>query len=113
MHGSDLDLDVTNLAALRQRIAQGEVSSLALTEQCLDRIGALDDRVNAVIELNPDAADIAERLDGALKESGPVGPLHGLPILIKDNIDTGDRMTTTAGSLALEGSIPQQGCRHR
>jgi amidase len=61
-----------------------------------------------MIELNPDALDIAEQLDRELAESGPRGPLHGVPVVIKDNIDTSDRMSTTAGSLALEGSIPKR-----
>jgi amidase len=60
--------------------------------------------VNAVIEINPDALEIAEALDRERKSKGPRGPLHGIPVLIKDNIDTGDRMQTTAGSLALLGS---------
>src|SRR5262249_16011312 len=63
---------------------------------------------NSVIELNPDAEQIAEALDRERKEKGARGPLHGIPILIKDNIDTADRMLTTAGSLALVGSKPQQ-----
>jgi len=60
--------------------------------------------VNAIIEINPDALQIAEQLDRERKAKGPRGPLHGIPILIKDNIDTGDRMQTTAGSLALAGA---------
>ncbi len=71
------------------------------TELYLERIAAIDKQVNAVIEINPDALEIAAQLD----KSGTRGPLHGVPILIKDNIDTADRMQTTAGSLALAGSI--------
>ena len=62
--------------------------------------------VNAVIELNPEALQIADALDQERKSRGPRGPLHGIPVLIKDNIDTADRMNTTAGSLALLGSRP-------
>ena len=64
--------------------------------------------INSVIEINPDALSIAEQLDRERKERGLRGPLHGIPILIKDNIDTADRMKTTAGSLALVNSRPQQ-----
>src|SRR5579864_7236249 len=63
-------------------------------------------RVNAIIEINPDALSIADALDQEFRSKGPRGPLHGIPVLIKDNIDTADRMMTTAGSLALLGSKP-------
>ncbi|MEI6668304.1 MAG: amidase, partial [Acidobacteriota bacterium] len=75
----------------------------------LDRIGAVDKKgpaLNSVIELNPDALTIADALDRERKAQGVRGPLHGIPLLIKDNIDTADRMATTAGSLALVGSKP-------
>src|SRR6202012_5449886 len=62
--------------------------------------------INSVIELNPDALEIADALDKERKDKGPRGPLHGIPVLIKDNIDTADRMATTAGSLALVGAKP-------
>src|SRR5205085_10281378 len=62
--------------------------------------------VNAVIELNPDALEIADALDKERKDKGPRGPLHGVPVLVKDNIDTADKMATTAGSLALVGAKP-------
>ena len=62
--------------------------------------------MNAIIELNPDALAIAAALDDERKATGPRGPLHGIPVVIKDNIDTADRMMTTAGSLALVGSRP-------
>ncbi len=101
---SGLDLDKTGIAALRRRILDGSLTARALTQHCLDRIDARDSMVNAVIELNPEALAVADNLDRALAAGKPAGPLHGLPILIKDNIDTGDRMTTTAGSLVLEGT---------
>ena len=75
-----------------------------MTEKYLARIEAVDKSgpaVNSVIEVNPDAAEIAESLDRERKEKGARGPLHGIPVLIKDNIDTADKMMTTAGSLAL------------
>jgi amidase len=98
-------------AELGAMMARGELTSRALTERYLQRIAALDRRgpaVNAVIELNPDAEAMAAAMD-AERTAGKVrGPLHGIPVLIKDNIDTADQMRTTAGSLALAGDRPQQ-----
>src|SRR6185437_15958531 len=74
----------------------------------IDEIDRNGPTLKSVIELNPDALAIADALDAERKAKGPRGPLHGVPILIKDNIDTGDRMMTTAGSLALEGSHPSK-----
>ncbi len=90
-------------------MARGALSSRALTERYLQRIDAMDTRgpaINAVIELNPDALAIASALDAERKAGKVRGPLHGIPVLIKDNIDSADRMRTTAGSLALAGSTP-------
>ncbi len=88
--------------ALQKVMASGELSCQALTIAYLDRIEALDKRtVNAVIELNPDAMTIAAAMDEERKAGKLRGPLHGIPILIKDNIDTGDKMKTTAGSMAM------------
>lgn len=92
---------VTELGAM---MARGELTSRALTERYLQRIATLDKRgpgINAMIELNPDAASIAEHRDAERRAGTLRGPLHGIPVVIKDNIDTGDRMRTTAGSLAL------------
>jgi amidase len=97
------------VADLQRGMATGRFTAGALVRHYLKRIAEVDQtgrRLKAVIELNPDAFAIAEALDRERKTNGPRGPLHGIPILIKDNIDTHDRMTTTAGSLALEGSIP-------
>jgi amidase len=94
------ELDELDFAALGVRPAK------TLCELYLARIDALDrsgPQTRAVIEINPDALRIAEALDRERKEKGPRGPLHGIPILIKDNIDTADNMQTTAGSLALAG----------
>ena len=88
-------------------MAQGRTTSEALTRQSLARIRAIDEGrqgLHAVIELNPDALDIARQRDRERKAGQVRGPLHGIPVLVKDNIDTGDRMLTTAGSLALEGT---------
>ena len=87
----------------------GRVTARRLVELYLARIEALDRRgptLRQVLETNPEAAAIAEALDRERTSKGPRGPLHGIPILLKDNIDTADRLTTTAGSLALEGSRP-------
>src|SRR6266581_3721672 len=106
--GKSFALEEMTVAELQQGMASGRFTAVALVRQYLKRIGEVDrkgPRLKAVIELNPDAFGIAEALDGERKAKGPRGPLHGIPILIKDNIDTHDRMTTTAGSLALQGSI--------
>jgi amidase len=99
------------IAELQAAMASGKESAVSLTRHYLSRIDALDRRgpkLNSVIELNPDALDIARELDAERKAKGPRGPLHGIPVLLKDNIDTHDRMMTTAGSLALLGSKPPQ-----
>ena len=103
------ELDEVTITALQTRMKEGKTSSVALIKKYLKRIEDIDKsgpRVNAIIELNPDALAIAASLDKERKEKGPRGPLHGIPIVIKDNINTHDRMSTTAGSLALVGSIP-------
>ena len=95
----------------QQEMISGALTARALTEAYLERIEALDQSgpgLNAVIEVNPDALDIAEALDAERQANGPRGPLHGIPVLIKDNVDTADKMQTTAGSLAVEGSIAAQ-----
>src|ERR1035437_997140 len=87
----------------------GKFTARSLVEKYMARIDEIDKRgpaVNAIIELNPDALSIAEELDQERKAKGARGPLHGIPVLIKDNIDTADKMMTTAGSLALAGSKP-------
>lgn len=102
------ELDELSIADLQQRMASGQETARSLTEKYLARIAALDRQgpaLHAVLETNPDALQIAETLDAERKAGKVRGPLHGIPILIKDNIGTADRMTTTAGSLALEGSI--------
>src|SRR3981081_3915919 len=97
--------------ALQQAMQSGKYTSRSLTEKYLARIQDIDKggpRINSVIEVNPEALEIAEALDRERKDKGARGPLHGIPILIKDNIDTADRMNTTAGSLALLGSTPKK-----
>jgi amidase len=105
------ELDELTIAELQSGMASGKFSAHSLAKTYLDRIGDIDKQgpaINSVIELNPDALSIASDLDKERKAKGTRGPLHGIPVLIKDNIDTHDRMTTTAGSLALGGSIPLQ-----
>src|SRR6266496_6597467 len=102
-------LEEMTMSDLQRSMDSGRFTAAVLVRHYLQRIKGVDrkgPRLNSVIELNPDAIGIAEALDRERKAKGPRGPLHGIPILIKDNIDTHDRMTTTAGSLALEGSIP-------
>jgi amidase len=103
------ELDEATLADLQQKMAAGELTARRLTEAYLGRIAALDRQgpeLRSVIETNPEAVAVADALDAERKAKGPRGPLHGIPVLVKDNIDTADRMTTTAGSLVLEGSVP-------
>jgi len=100
-------LGEATLDQLGEGMAQGRWTSEGLTRHYLGRIQALDrqgPRLNAVLEVNPDALAIARALDQERRTKGPRGPLHGVPILLKDNIDTHDRMHTTAGSLALAGA---------
>jgi amidase len=103
------ELDETTIAELQKRMASGALSSRRIVELYLARIAALDRQgpeIRSVIELNPEARAIADALDAERRAKGPRGPLHGIPVLLKDNIDTADGTTTTAGSLALEGSTP-------
>lgn len=103
--GAAFELDEITVSALQQGIESGRFTARSIAERYLARIQGIDPKVRAVLEINPDALKIADALDGERKAKGARGPMHGIPVLIKDNIDTGDRMTTTAGSLALEGSI--------
>ena len=105
------ELDETTISALQAGIFSGKYSARSITEMYLARIEEMDRRgpaLASVIEVNPDALAIADALDKERSERHIRGPLHGIPILIKDNIDTADRMQTTAGSLALLGSKPKQ-----
>ena len=94
------------VAQLQAEMASGQLTSEQLTKEYIQRIIGLDQNgpgVNAVIELNPDALAIARQADNLRKHGIVLGPLHGIPVLLKDNIDTGDKMQTTAGSFALAG----------
>jgi amidase len=105
-----VELDEATIAGLQADMQAGRLTARQLIENYLDRIQRLDGQgpqLHSIIETNPDALSVADELDRERKARGSRGPLHGIPVLLKDNIDTADRMTTTAGSLALEGSIPQ------
>lgn len=105
------ELSEATIAGLRAQLDAGQLTSRALVQMYTDRVNAIDQsgpNLRSVIELNPDALAIADTLDTERKAKGPRGPLHGMPILIKDNIDTADKMLTTAGSLALVGSRPSE-----
>ncbi|MCL2479379.1 MAG: amidase family protein, partial [Treponema sp.] len=92
------------IAQMTAAMRENKLSSAELTAQYLAAIKK-SGRLNAVIEINPDAAEIAQRLDSSADKNGP---LHGIPVLIKDNISTCDRMHTAAGSVALAGNIPPE-----
>lgn len=103
------DLEEATIAELQAGMQSGKFTARSLANKYLARINEFDKRgpaINSIIELNPEALDIADQLDLERKRKGARGPLHGIPVLIKDNIDTADRMMTTAGSLALVGAKP-------
>jgi len=103
------ELEEITIGELQDGMKSGRFTARSLAEKYSARIAEIDKQgpaINAVIEMNPEAEAIAEALDRERKAKGPRGPLHGIPVLIKDNIDTADRMMTTAGSLALVGSKP-------
>src|ERR1700730_3679744 len=99
------------IAQLQAEMASGKLTSEDLTKEYIARITALDqsnEGVNSIIELNPDALDMARNADKLRKQGKMLGPLHGIPVLLKDNIDTGDKMQTSAGSFALVGKPAKQ-----
>jgi amidase len=105
------ELDEITISDLQDGMKSGKFTARSLVENYSARIEEIDKNgpaINCVIELNPDALSIADSLDEERKARGPRGLLHGVPVLIKDNIDTADKMMTTAGSLALVGSKPAQ-----
>ena len=106
-----LDLPSLDAVALQGMLASGDLTAAALTDAYLQRIAEIDDAgptLNAVIEINPDARQIAADLDAYFQTNGVKGPLHGLPVIVKANIDTGDRMATSAGSIALADHIAER-----
>jgi amidase len=108
---SPFELDEVTVSELQDGMQSGKYTAHSVAQKYLDRIAEIDKQgpaINAVIEINPDALSIADSLDDERKSKGPRGPLHGIPVLIKDNIGTHDRMMTTAGSLALSGFTPSK-----
>jgi amidase len=105
------ELDEITITELAEGLNSGKFTARALVERYQARIDEIDKQgpgLKSVIEINPEALALADALDRERKEKGARGPLHGIPVLIKDNIDTADRMATTAGSLALVGAKPPQ-----
>lgn len=105
------DLMELSITEIQRMMDAGQLTSHQLVAAYIERIQALDRTgplLDSIIELNPDALAIADALDAERKASGPRGPLHGIPILLKDNIDTADKLETTAGSYALTGTVPGQ-----
>jgi amidase len=105
-HQGDREIAYASIAELQSRMASGRLTSRELVEIYLQRIRFLDEKLDlrTVLQLNPDAPRIASELDRERRAKGTRGPLHGIPVLLKDNIDTADAMQTTAGSLALAGA---------
>ena len=102
------ELDEETISSLREKLDSGKYSSGQLVQLYLNRIATIDKKgpnLNAIIEVNREAIAIAKAMDKEIKEEKLRGPLHGIPIVIKDNIDTGDKMQTTAGSLAMMGNV--------
>jgi amidase len=105
------ELHEATVSDFQEGMTSGRWTARSITEMYLARIEAIDKKgpeLRCIIETNPEALEIADRLDAERKAGQIRGPLHGIPVALKDNIDTHDKMTTTAGSLALEGSIPPQ-----
>src|ERR1019366_2604751 len=102
-------LEEATISELQSALSSGQLTARQLAELYIQRIQELDwqgPQLRSVVEINPDALTIADALDQERQAQGPRGPLHGIPILLKDNIATTDRMETTAGSLALLGARP-------
>src|SRR5688500_6833084 len=105
--GANANMTEMTIAEMQQRMASGELTARSLAEAYLARIAEIDHAgptLRSVIEVNPDALEIADALDAERRDTRPRGPMHGIPVLLKDNIDTADKMLTSAGSLALTGA---------
>ena len=109
--GPHQEIEEATIAELADKMQRRELRSVDLVDRYLARIGALDrsgPSLRSVLELDPDARAVAQKLDEERRLRGPRSPLHGIPMLVKDNVDTAGRTRTTAGSLALAGSSPSQ-----
>ena len=107
MGGARFALEEATIEQLQGRMAKGMETARSITEKYLDRIASVDGQLRSVLETNPDALAQADALDAERKAGKVRGPLHGIPVLLKDNVGTKDKMHTTAGSLALmEGIVP-------
>ena len=109
--GGERDFSETSIADLHDQMQRGDITSKEVVDWYIDRIAKIDQSgpgLNAMIEINPDAQAIAASLDREWQSSGPRGPLHGIPVVLKANIDTADQMYTSAGSLALANHVPPQ-----
>ena len=109
--GPHPEIEEATIVELAEKLQRREITSVDLVDRYLARIGALDrsgPSLRSVLELDPDARSVAAKLDDERRTHGPRSPLHGIPMLVKDNIDTGGRTRTTAGSLALLGAQPMQ-----
>jgi len=104
----DFGLEEATIAELGSMLDEGSASARSLAEAYLERIEELDGSLDSVIEVNPDALDIADTMDRERREGRVRGPLHGIPVMVKDNIATADRMRTTAGSLAMMDARPSR-----
>lgn len=107
----EFELDEETISSLQEKLTSGSYTSEQLVEIYLKQIESIDKKgpnLNAIIEINPDAVSIAKEMDNERKNGKNRGTLHGIPVLIKDNIDTADKMQTTAGSLAMIGNIASQ-----
>ena len=112
MPSSEFDILETTIADIQAAFQSGALTARQLVQAYLDRIESYDQagpKINSLISLNPKALEEADRLDGAFKSSGPVGPLHGIPIVIKDQADVAE-MPTTLGSVLFEGHMPGRDC---
>ena len=108
---TESDFTEARIAELHDQLQRGEITSVELVDWYIDRIESIDragPALNAIIEINPDARSIAQSLDREWQSSGPRGPLHGIPVVLKANIDTVDQMYTSAGSLALAEHVPPE-----
>ena len=104
-----VELEEITVSELQEAMKSGKMSAREIAQQYLTRIGEIDGKIKSVIETNPDALKIAEEMDSERKSGKIRSALHGIPVLLKDNVDTADKMKTTAGSLALmDAPTPKQ-----